>query len=86
MTSVSTHPQTESLISADQARWIAEFNIMMTLGDGMQVSVLEHAAIDGGLYWRAEIVYSATGRLAGELRIDASTGKNVTWHPCNNDN
>jgi hypothetical protein len=71
-----------SAVTAEQVRWIADFNVMMTLGDGLTVSALDLARIEGESIWRAEVVYSATGKPAGELHIDPSTGQNVTWHPC----
>jgi len=48
-------------VSAEQARWIANFEILMTPGDGMTISLLEPADVDGNPVWRAEVMYSTTG-------------------------
>jgi hypothetical protein len=83
MVSTSTSVNNSSgAISEEQVRWIADFNVMMTLGDGMVVSVVELAEIDGESVWRARVINSSTGHQTGELHIDPCTGQNVTWHPC----
>jgi len=77
----TTLPDNISEISEEEARWIADFNIMLTLGDAMYISLLERIEIGGNRIWVAEVAYP-DGKVAGELHIDAGTGQNVTWHPC----
>jgi hypothetical protein len=86
-----TSPLTEVVfrISKDQARRIINFNILMTLGDGLYVSGMELCSEAADLagaksakpFWRASVSQKGTDKRIGEMQIDvdAESGEGVRW-------
>jgi hypothetical protein len=88
MDMASTQPASQPVevvgrISKDEARRIANFNVIMTLGDRLYVSGMELCADTGRPFWRAIVSQAGTRKRVGEIHIDvdAPEGEGVTWHP-----
>lgn len=68
-------------ISEGEARRIANFNLLMTLGSALYIQKMTPSLSEPRPMWHIIIAHGGTRERVGELHIDAQTGRDVTWHP-----
>lgn len=68
-------------MSREEARKVANFYIVMNLGDALLPAEMELREIEGRPVWWVVVVHRRTRRRFGVLHIAVSGTKRVTWHP-----
>jgi hypothetical protein len=68
-------------MSHEEARKVANFYIVMKLGDALCPAEMKLHDVEGAQVWCVAVVHRRTRRRFGVLHIAASGAKHVTWHP-----
>ena len=66
-------------ISEEQAQWIAEFNVLMTLGNALYISEVRYCPGTGT--WCAVVSHGKTQQRVGEFQIPDQEEAPVEWLP-----